>query len=367
MKSIYPGIILLIFLVTGCQDSLKKELQGPYATAIEASRHLMDSLLQTGRAPGMDIAVSLHGEVVWSEGFGYADLEHQVKVIPGKTRFRIGSVSKPIAAAAVGRLMDMNQIDLDTPIQTYVPYFPEKRYPVTLRQVGGHLAGIRHYRNREFMMADRFNTVAEGIAIFKDDTLLFEPGTRFFYSSYGFNLLSAAVEGASGEDFLAFMQREVFDQIGMTSTTADMNDSIIVHRASFYEVNDSMQFENAPYVDNSYKWAGGGFLSTTLDLLKFGEAHMAPGYLSEPTLAGLTTPQVLMNGDTTDYGLGWFTWKENGRKFISHGGGSIGGITDFVIYPDEELVIAVLSNSSNTRYGDVVGRIAALFLVSGGQ
>jgi len=197
--------------------------------------------------------------------------------------------------------------------------------------------------------------------------LLFEPGTRFSYSSYGFNFLSAAVEGASGEDFLAFMQREVFDEIGMTSTTADMNDSIIVHRAAFYEVNDAMQFENAPYVDNSYKWAGGGFLSTTLDLLQFGEAHMVPGYLSESTLAVLTTPQVLASGDTTDYGLGWFTWKENGRQFISHGGGSIGGITDFVVYPDEELVIAVLSNSSNTRYGDVVGRIAALFLDSGGQ
>jgi len=367
MKNIFPGIILLILLVAGCRDKVKDELRGPYAAAIEESRHLMDSLLKTGNAPGMDIAVSLHGEVVWSEGFGYADLEHQVKVISGKTRFRIGSVSKPIAAASVGRLMDMKKIDLDAPIQTYVPYFPGKRYPVTLRQVGGHLAGIRHYRNREFMLAEHFNTVEEGIAIFKDDTLLFEPGTRFSYSSYGFNLLSAAVEGASGEDFLAFMQREVFDEIGMTSTTADMNDSIIVHRASFYEVNDAMQFENAPYVDNSYKWAGGGFLSTTLDLLQFGEAHMVPGYLSESTLAVLTTPQVLASGDTTDYGLGWFTWKENGRQFISHGGGSIGGITDFVVYPDEELVIAVLSNSSNTRYGDVVGRIAALFLDSGGQ
>jgi CubicO group peptidase (beta-lactamase class C family) len=217
------------------------------------------------------------------------------------------------------------------------------------------------------MMADHFNSVEEGIAVFKDDTFLFEPGTRFFYSSYGFNLLSAAVEGASGEDFLAFMQHEVFDPIGMTSTTADMNDSIIVHRASFYEMTDSMQFKNAPYVDNSYKWAGGGFLSTTLDLLKFGEAHMAPGYLSASALAALTTPQVLANGDPTDYGLGWFAWEEDGRRFISHGGGSVGGITDFVVYPDEELAIAVLSNSSDTRYGGVIGRIADLFLEAGKQ
>jgi CubicO group peptidase (beta-lactamase class C family) len=365
MKQFIPGILLLLFLVTGCQEKSKQEVSSPYAAAIEESRRMMDSLLYAGRSPGMDIAVSMHGEVVWSEGFGYADLEHQVEVIPGKTRFRIGSVSKPLSAAAVGRLMDKNQIDLDLPIQTYVPYFPEKNYPVTLRQIGGHLAGIRHYRNREFMMAKHFNTVEEGISVFKDDSLLFEPGTRFAYSSYGFNLLSAAVEGASGEKFLDYMQREVFDPLGMISTTADMNDSVILHRASFYEVNDAMQFENAPYVDNSYKWAGGGFLSTTLDLLKFGEAHMAPGYLSAATLAVLTSPQVLVNGDTTDYGLGWFSWDENGRKFFSHGGGSIGGITDFVVYPEGEFAIAVLSNSSNMRYGDVVERIVELFLAAG--
>lgn len=365
MRNFIPGILLLIFLVTGCQEKAKHEDSGPYASAIEESRRMMDSLLQTGRSPGLDIAVSMHGEVVWSEGFGYADLEHQVKVIPGKTRFRIGSVSKPLSAAAVGRLMDKNQVDLDIPIQIYVPYFPEKKYPVTLRQVGGHLAGIRHYRDREFMMMKHFSTVEEGISIFKDDSLLFEPGTRFGYSSFGFNLLSAAVEGASGEEFLSYMQHEVFDPLGMTSTTADKNDSIILHRASFYEVNDAMQFENAPYVDNSYKWAGGGFISTTLDLLKFGEAHMNPGYLSAATLGVLTKPQVLVNGDTTDYGLGWFSWDENGRKFISHGGGSIGGITDFVVYPDREFAIAVLSNSSNMRYGDVVERIAELFLAAG--
>ena len=348
----------MLFISGSCAETDSKKEAGPFDEAITESRRLMDSLVQTGSTPGMDIAVSLHGKVVWSEGFGYADLEHQVEVVPGKSRFRIGSVSKPVSAAAVGKLLDQGKIDIDAPIQDYVPYFPGKKYPLTLRQVGGHTAGIRHYRNLEFLLDKHFNTVEEGISIFRDDSLLFEPGTRFSYSSYGFNLLSAAVEGASGEEFLDFMQREVFDPLGMKSTTADMNDSIILHRASFYQVNDHMDFENAPYVDNSYKWAGGGFISTTLDLLKFGEAHMAPGYLSAPTLELLTTPQILTNGDTTSYGIGWFVGYEKGKKRISHGGGSIGGITDFVVYPEDELVIAVLSNSSNTRYGNVVGRIA---------
>ena len=147
-----------------------------------------------------------------------------------------------------------------------------------------------------------------------------------------------------------------------TSTTADMNDSIILHRASFYALNEKGAFMNAAYVDNSYKWAGGGFISTTLDLLKFGEAHMKPGYLSEETLEELTSSQVLNDGEKTGYGIGWFTKEVDGKKRIRHGGGSIGGITDFVVYPEQELVLAVVSNSSNTRFGDVVGRIVGMFL-----
>ena len=359
-------ILLILALVLG-QSCNPPQAETKYSQAIEESQRLVDSLFQTGRTPGMDIAVSIHGKIVWSEAFGFADLEHQVPILPGVTRFRIGSVSKPITSAALGRLMDMGKIDISLPVQAYVPYFPLKLYPVTVKQVGGHISGIRHYRNQEYLMAERFNTVGEGLDIFKDDSLLFEPGTAFSYSSYGFNLLSAVIEGASGEEFLSFMQEQVFDPLGMSSTCADKNDSIILHRASFYELNVSGRYVNARYVDNSYKWAGGGFISTTADLLKFGEAHMHPGYLSEATLAMLTTPQVLANGDTTNYGIGWFVGEEYGLKRISHGGGSIGGITDLLIYPEKEFVLAVVSNSSDTRFGNVIDEVVRLFLEAEGR
>lgn len=321
----------------------------------------MDSLLQLGRTPGLDVAISINGEVVWSEGFGYADLEHQQPIIAGKTRFRIGSVSKPITAAALGRLMDSENLDINEPVETYVSYWPKKEYQFTVHQLGGHIAGIRHYKDNEFMSSKNYSTVQEGITMFMDDPLLFKPGEHFRYSSYGFNLLSAVIEGASGENFLTYMQREVFDEIGMNSTCADKNDSIILHRASFYALNEDTIFINAPYVDNSYKWAGGGFISTTIDLLKFGEAHMAPGYLSKNTLDILTTPQKLNNGESTGYGVGWFCSRDNDPWRISHGGGSVGGITDFVVYPADRIAIAILSNSSNTTMGDVSTRIVEFF------
>lgn len=211
-------------------------------------------------------------------------------------------------------------------------------------------------------MKNRYNSVESSIAIFSNDSLLYEPGSQFSYSSYGFNLLSAVIEGASKEDFLLYIQREVFSPLGMNSTCPDKNDSIIVNRTSFYALDSLNNIINAPYVDNSYKWAGGGFLSTTHDLIKFGEAHLNSGFLSDTTLKELTTSQVLKNGDSTGYGIGWFSYVENKIKTFAHGGGSIGGITVFAICPEEKFVIVMLSNSSNTEYGNVPDRIANMFL-----
>ena len=190
-----------------------------------------------------------------------------------------------------------------------------------------------------------------------------EPGNQFSYSSYGFNLLSAVIEGASRENFLSYIKREVFSPLGIFDTSPDKNDSIIVNRTSFYQLDSLNNIINAPYVDNSYKWAGGGFLSTTTDLIKFGEAHFTPGFLSATTLNELTTSQVLNNGDSTGYGIGWSVLKkENHVRGFGHGGGSVGGITQFMIYPTDKLVIVLLSNSSNTTYGNVVDRIIEMFL-----
>lgn len=332
-----------------------------YKTAIAEAHRLIDSIQQNENIPGLDAAVSINGETVWSEGFGFADLEHKVKVIPGITRFRIGSVSKPLTAAAMGKLVDKGKLNLDATIQTYVPYFPLKKYPVTVRQVAGHLSGIRHYKDNEFLIRDHYNSVKSSIDIFANDSLLFEPGSRFSYSSYGFNLLSAVVEGASGDNFLRFMQQEVFSPLGMNSTCADINDSIIVNRTSFYQFDSILGNRNATYVDNSYKWAGGGFISTTADLIKFGEAHLTPGFLSETALKELTTSLTLSNGDSTGYGIGWSILNKGTLQGYGHNGGSVGGITAFRIYPKEKLVIVLLSNSSNTDYGNVVDRIVEAF------
>ncbi|MEX2116691.1 MAG: serine hydrolase domain-containing protein [Bacteroidota bacterium] len=193
--------------------------------AIERARRFMADSLRTYNIPGASVSVSMNGKVVWSEGFGYADLEQKVPVTP-ETKFRIGSISKPLTAAALGLLYEKGRINLDTLIQAYVPTFPLKRQMITLRQLAGHIAGVRHYRDDEMLLSKRFLTVEAGLGIFRNDTLLFEPGTRFSYSSYAWNLISAAIERATGVEFLQYMDKMVIHPLGMSNTIADFSDSL---------------------------------------------------------------------------------------------------------------------------------------------
>jgi CubicO group peptidase (beta-lactamase class C family) len=321
---------------------------GPTA-AIPRAREIVELGMSETLAPGAQIAVTRDGRTVWSQSFGCADLELDVPVGPA-TRFRIGSVSKPLTAAAIGILVEQGRLDLDAPVQKYVPDFPRKAWPITTRRLAGHLAGIRHYQGNEFDIRDHYATVREGLAIFENDALLFEPGTKFAYSSYGWNLISAVIEGASGEPFLAFMQSRVFDPAGMAHTSADEVTPIIPGRARFYTRDPATgAVINAGYVDNSYKWAGGGFLSTAEDLVAFARALLEGRLMRRETLALLWTSMKTTDGKDTDYGIGWTVDRDaKGRRRIRHSGGAQGGTANLVIYPEERLAVALLVNSDES-------------------
>ena len=335
---------------------------GSYQDVIRESRLLILDTMTALRVPGAQIAVVRDGVLLWSEGFGLADIEQQVPVTP-LTRFRIASISKPVTSTALGLLVQEGKVDLDAPVQRYVPSFPEKRWPITVRQVAGHLAGIRHYNDGEFENMRHYASVREGLTIFENDSLLFEPGTRFSYSSYGWNLVSAVVEGASGVPFLEFMSTRVFGPMGMTRTLPEFADSVIPWRAHAYVHPDSGgAAENAPYVDNSYKWAGGGFLSTAEDLARLGRNLLAGRVLSRNTVDLLWTSQTTRDGKLSEYGIGWSVRRDSaGRLVIGHTGGAMGGTGNFIIYPEQHLVLALLINSDVTFLG-LLPKIGERFL-----
>ncbi len=334
---------------------------------VSAVRQFITDTLRVLGAPGASICVLQEGRTVWSAGIGMADLEQRVPVTT-TTKFRVGSVSKALTSAALGRLHESGKLDWDAPVQRYVPGFPVKRRPITVRQLAGHLAGIRHYLPGEFENQKHYATVTEGLTIFAGDSLLFEPGTQYGYSSYGYNLLSAVIEGASGESYLDYMAKHVFKPAGMTHTAAEQPDSIILERGRYYTRSDSTgPVVNAPFVDNSYKWASGGFVSTAEDLARFGQRLLEGRLLRPETVELLWTSMQTSDGRPTEYGIGWSVESDSmGRRRVRHSGGSVGGTAHLIIYPDARLVVALLVNSDYT-FTRALSRYAEPFLALGPQ
>lgn len=374
------------------------EQPGPaarYRIAADAARELVQTFMTQHGVPGLSIAVGVDGRIVWSEGFGYANLEHRIPVTR-LTRFRSGSVAKALTSTAASVLYEQGKLDYDAPIQRYVPSFPDKGYPITPRQLAGHLAGLRYYPDdgwQEFFNVKHYTDVVDTLAIFQNDPLVHPPGTKYLYTTYGTNLLGAAVQGAAGKPFLDVLRELVFEPLGMSSTTGDLFDEIIPNRTAYYErpggrpsyvQKDTSWGDgtnlgavvNAPFADNSNKWPGGGFITNPEDLVRYGAAHLEPGYLKAETLKMHFTPMKTTSGEDTHYAMNWDIGEDDrGRPIYSKSGSSVGGKSILLLYPNEKVVVAIQHNLTNPNYGPLPRQTGDLFIqaarapgsTSGGQ
>src|SRR5260221_10443398 len=198
--------------------AVAQEKPASYASAREHARSIAKEWLARG-VPGFNVAVAIDGKIIYSEAFRYADLEQRVPAWQ-ITKFRIGSVSKPLTSPPLITLVEQGKIDLDAPIQKYVPTFPDKGALITPRMLAGHLGGIGHYKDGEPDSQKHYDSVVDGLGRFKDDPLVVPPGTKFTYSSFGYNLVSAAIEAVAGQRVLDFEQEQDFTQIGLLNTSA---------------------------------------------------------------------------------------------------------------------------------------------------
>jgi CubicO group peptidase (beta-lactamase class C family) len=334
---------------------------GSFESAINKSRQEVKVTMDSFQLPGVAVTVYSAGKI-WSEGFGYSDLESQMPVIPAISMFRIGSISKTLTAAALARLYEQDKLDLEADLRFYCPEFPDKGHPIAIKQLAGHLAGIRHYWGNEFLNTTRYQTVQAGLEIFKNDPLLFAPGEQYSYSSYGWNLLSLVIEKISNRSYLEFMQDSIFTFLEMNHSEPDYAEVITPGRVRFYQVANG-KLINCPFVDNSYKWAGGGFLSTSEDLLKFARAHLDHRIVKEATFRFFTTSLNTNDGKETGYGLGWRTAiDKQQRRWVGHSGGSVGGTSMLMIYPEQQVIVIVLTNLSQANIGNLTMEIANEFM-----
>lgn len=350
-------ILFIILTLTACQANDIEKM----------ATEMFEKSVESPSVPGISAAVADKTGITWAKGFGFANLEHKVPMTV-QTKMRIGSVAKVITTAALMRLYEKGLIDLNKDVRRYVPEWPAKHKKITLNQLVNHTSGIRHYKKGEFLNNGDYKTTADALNIFKHDELLFQPGEKFSYSTYAWTLVSAAMEGATGNiPFKNIIHEQVFTPLNLTNTTFDDNDIIIPNRQSSYAFHGD-KLVNTPEVFSSYKYAGGGFLATPSDVSIFAMSHTDKKYLKPETLQKIFTKQEVRNKSANLFGIGWMIGfdsyinkakkdKANGAEYISlmkkhsnsvmHSGSSVGGVTMMILCLEHEHSVTVVKNVSH--------------------
>ncbi len=360
------GIALIIILFTvstaasaRLQD-VAEDSSSSLAEAIKKFEEYVKERMALDKAPGLS-AGFLKGDFTWAKGFGYSDLENDVPAKP-ESSYRLASITKTITAISVLQLVEAGKIDLDAEIQAYVPYFPRKKWPVTVRLLLGHLGGISHYKNYDIEGRIKVpKNTSEALAIFQDFDLVAEPGTKYNYSSYGYNLLGAVIEGASGESYGDYIRKNIFKPLGMINSQIDDPVDLIPHRVRGYRLINGT-IKNSEYVDVSSRFAGGGTRSTVVDLLKYANGIMEKKLLKEKTWNLMFSSMATREGRFTGYGMGWGVRPWRGHFQVSHGGSQPETRTHILIFPTERFAIAIASNREGLNLMPYVSRLAELVL-----
>lgn len=301
--------------------------------------------------------VARGSEVLFSKAYGYAQTEWNVTSTP-TGRFRLGSITKPFTATAVLQLAAAGTLRLDDPICKYLKTCPSAWHAVKVSQLLNHTSGIPNYVDLQSFWKDflMLKTRAQMVATFSSQPLLFPPGSRFSYSDSGYYLLGLIIENVTHKRYEDVLKEHIFEPLGMVDTGYDHDDPIIPQRVAGYRLGPQRELLNALYIDMEQPFADGGLYSTTGDLLKFARSFDGSKLLSPQYRTLMQTPAKGL------YGYGWWIAPapgfHSGRE-ISHGGNINGFSAWLSLFPDEDVVLVVLSNLQDTN-----GRQVSLDLYS---
>jgi CubicO group peptidase (beta-lactamase class C family) len=310
-----------------------------YRREINSVRALVPRMKRAFAAPGLSIAIAADGKLVWSQGCGFADLGRR-RAVTQTTQFRVGSVSKTLTAATIARLGQQGRLDVDDDIGQYVAGLPADPAP-SLRQLGGHLGGIRHYEADEVINTRHYRSLADSLRIFVNDPLVAPPGETFHYSSYGFNLLGVAVERATNSRFASAVHAALLTPLRLTRTTVGRPPA---GGTRFYEVTGARRAEPAPRIDLSDRYPSGGVLSTTEDLVRFAIGITNKSFLDSKSQAMLFSSQRNRAGEQTGYGFGFEVGASPVGLVAGHIGNVVGGTAFLLIHPRARVAVALVTN-----------------------
>jgi len=370
-------------VTTSCSCHIKQPTNT--ITYNEKYKHLVPKLFkvlsrtkEVCGSPGLSFGIIQNGELIMKGGLGYADIENAT-LCTSESVLRVASISKSLTSVAIGKLIEENLLDIDEPIQTYLPEYPQQvfnneRVKITTRNLLTHTSGIRGYfdgkdykekdddiskRQREIEISkfgnppvnsdenfikEHYNTVEDGLKLFQNDPLVYKPDTDYLYSSLAYSVVSRIIEKVTGQQYVDYMKK-ICTGLGLENTCVDLNDPIIINRARNYKRNAEHRLLNVPYIDNSYKWAGGGYLSNVHDLLRLGNNILASyennkGYLEKATINKLweVHPKSLKISQDYGYALGWqIKPKAKNQPFAAyHPGGAVGASSILMLIPKQQ-------------------------------
>ena len=337
--------------------------QDPATVLAQKADSLIQDEMKKQNIAGLTLAIVVDKKIAVSRGYGFADVENQAPVTTA-TRFRTGSIAKPMTATAAMALYQAGKLDLDAPVQKYCPAFPTKQWTITTRELLGHLSGIRHYKedNSDFLSTKHYAHISDAFEMFATDPLLFEPGTKMQYTTFGYDVVGCVIEGASGEDFVRALDALVLTPAGMTSTRTDDVLAIIAHRSRPYTVAADHTLHNSVFVDTSNKIPGGGLVSTADDLARFAIALESGRLLSSSTTQLMWTSQKTSDGKATGYGYGWGVHEENGVRTVGHTGGQQGCSSVLWMLPDRGFAVAIMANTDEVKVLPIAEALAQAYL-----
>lgn len=358
MKRILTTILSCFILFTTISYSQRANLQ-----LIKELNYYLEQYYQNKKIPSISAGVLKDNSILWLGNKGLADLENFVTATQNSL-YRIASVTKSIVAVAVMQLYERGKISLDDEINKYVPYFPKKKWKITVRQLLNHTSGLRSYKNEdEFNSKMFYSSLKEAVSTFDNDELLFEPGTNYNYTSLGYTLLAALIENVANIPFEDYLKKNIFKPAGMKSTLVDIQSEIIFNRVNGYTKNARRDFINSPLVDLSQKVGGGGLLSNPEDLLLFAKSILDEKLIKRSTFEIMIKPTYLNNGKKSDYGLGFVIHQTNDSiYYYGHEGRGTGFSSNLIIFPENKIAAVYLINVRDRNLGDPALDIANFIL-----
>ena len=344
---------LLLALLAACGEPPPAELAA-----------YLDELERDGELTG-SVLVARRGTVLAKRGFGLADEETQAPDRP-ETQFRIGSNTKQFAAMAIRLLAADGKLAIDDPVCAHLNACPTAWSPITLQQLIDHSSGIPDYTNLpDFpQLIGTPATVEQLIARFRDLPLEFVPGSRWAYSNSGYIILSEVIARVSGRSFAEFCRTRIWDPLRMSRTLYDLNQPPKDTHATGY-LSPGVQ---PVYWDMSEADAAGALASTVEDLALWDAALLGGTLLSPAEMVELFRPKIpcptggCALATDTGYADGWFVAQENGARYVYHWGRIDGFRSSNGFYPDEGVVVIVLSNLETVDVWAVASHLGRLAL-----